>query len=409
VFTSQKIAVYAAAILVLAASYILRLRFADKPQVLPKNQKLAFLATIDKQPRISERFQIITVGDSKLFTDFFPRYHVGDRLKVSGKVSDDGLIFNAKVEKVGDRRSLSRVFASLRTKLAANMASLLPGREATLVLGTVLGVDEIAGEFRDQLIRTGTIHVVVVSGQNLSIVAGLFLAQAKIFGRRKSLILAILAVFFYAILTGFEPPVVRASLMVLAASLAVFLGRQSWPIWNLILAAMVIIFIWPKALFEVSFQLTFAATLGIMTLGQKIQLSVFGYQLSDLGLSVSRLIGFMTGKPKTGKLTSENRQQRTDNRLIRLMANALFANAAVAVSAYLFTLPIILFYFGRVSILAPVANILIAPVITPVMILGFLIAGTSLLFKPLAQMLAYFAYVPSFYFVKVIEIISRLA
>lgn len=376
-FTSRKIALYITTILVLATSYILRLQFEERPQVLPKNQKIIFLATVKKEVRISERFQIITVGDSRLFGDLYPRYRVGDRLKIEGKVSDDGRIFNAKVEKIGHDKNFGSFFVSLRTKLAQNMASYLPGREATLVLGTVLGVDEIAGDFRDQLIRTGTIHVVVVSGQNLSIVAGLFLAQAKIFGRRKSLILTLLAVFFYAMLTGFEPPVVRASLMVLAASLAVFLGRQSWPIWNLFLAALVIIFIWPKALFEISFQLTFAATLGIMTLGQ---------WLGNFG-------GFLKKSSQLGILSD--------------LSNLLVQNAAIAISAYLFTLPIILFYFGRVSPLAPFANMLVAPVITPVMILGFLIAGTSLIFSPFAQILAYFAYVPAFYFVKVIEVFAK--
>jgi len=86
----------------------------------------------------------------------------------------------------------------------------------------------------------------------------------------------------------------------------------------------------------------------------------------------------------------------------------LLSNAAVATSAYLFTAPVILFYFGRISPLAPFANILVAEAVFPMMIFGFLVAITSLIFMPLAQVVAYLAYVPAFYFVKVVEVFAKL-
>ena len=83
-------------------------------------------------------------------------------------------------------------------------------------------------------------------------------------------------------------------------------------------------------------------------------------------------------------------------------------NAAIAVSAYIFTAPIIFYYFGRVSILSPIANIFVVEAISPVMALGFLIAILSLILMPLAQILAYIAYIPAFYFVKVVDIFARI-
>src|SRR3990167_10013979 len=142
------------------------------------------------------------------------------------------------------RSSLSRWRSDLRDKISNNVGALLPAREATLVVGMVLGVDTISQEFRQELIKTGTIHVVVVSGQNLMIVAGIFLALTKYLGRRQSMILAILAVFSYAFLTGFEPPVVRASIMVLVSTLAIFLGREADALWSLFIAATAIVLIW---------------------------------------------------------------------------------------------------------------------------------------------------------------------
>jgi len=336
----------------------------DKPTTLPKNQPLKFEATIKREPRNYDFSQVIYVADSRVYVDLYPRYRVGDRLKIAGTFDEQGRMFDPEVEKIGERSSLSRWRSDLRDKISNNVGALLPAREATLVVGTVLGVDTISQEFRQQLIKTGTIHVVVVSGQNLMIVAGIFLALTKYLGRRQSMILAILVVFAYAFLTGFEPPVVRASIMVLVSTLAIFLGREASVAWSLLIAALLIVLVWPQALFEVSFQLTFAATLGIVTLGSALQ-------------------NWLKKLPFLG------------------------ANAAIATSAYIFTAPVILFYFSRVSPIAPVANILVAEAVFPIMVLGFLIALASLIFMPLAQVLAYLAYVPALYFSEVVRLLAK--
>ena len=277
-----------------------------------------------------------------------------------------GLIFSWRVASSSPAQARLEIkpLVKVRQGLAQNLDKLLPSREATLVAGTVLGIDKIDKRFKEELIKTGTIHVVVVSGQNLSIVAGFFLALSPYIGKRKSLLLSVTACFLYALLTGFEPPVVRATIMVLAATLAVYFGREANVIASLILAAAVIIFVWPQAITEISFQLTFAATLGIATLGR-------------------RLAKMWSKYPYVGE------------------------NAAIATSAYLFTAPIIIYYFGRVSLLSPFANILVAEAVAPVMILGFLVIVSSLIFLPMAQLLAYFSYVPAFFFVKVVELFAK--
>lgn len=346
---------------------------------IPRNQEIKLSATVKAEPRISGGWQVLEIGDGKIYVDLYPRYRVGDKVLLSGKVDADGRIFRPQIEIIDRQESLLSFFSSLRLTISQNIASFLPLREATIVSGTVLGVDTIERDFRDELVKTGTIHVVVVSGQNLMIVAGVFLSLGRYLGRRASLVFATIAVFVYVFLTGFEPPVLRASLMVLASTLAIFAGRQTSPIWQLVLAALVILFIWPQALFEVSFQLTFAATLGIMTLGQYLT-KIFNFPF----------------------------RLETRSRRAFLILNLFCDNAAIATSAYLFTAPIILFYFGRISPLAPIANILIAEAVFPVMILGFLVSIISLIFPLLAQVISYIAYVPAFYFVKVVEIFAEI-
>ena len=368
----------------------------DKPTTLPKNQPLKFEATVKREPRIYDFSQAIYVADSRVYVELYPRYRVGDRLLINGTFDEQGRMFDPEVEKIGERSSLSRWRSDLRDRISKNVGALLPAREATLVVGTVLGVDTISQEFRQQLIKTGTIHVVVVSGQNLMIVAGIFLALTKYLGRRQSMILAILAMFAYAFLTGFEPPVVRASIMVLVSTLAIFLGREASVAWSLLIAALLIVLVWPQALFEVSFQLTFAATLGIVTLG-RIMDSIAGPVTSFPPARAPPLSGGRAvGIPSTGA----TRFFDSTKLFLRV--------AAIPLSAYLFTAPVILFYFSRVSPIAPLANILVVEAVFPIMVLGFLIALASLIFMPLAQVLAYLAYIPALYFSEIVGILAKI-
>ncbi len=355
---------YIFVIAVLTIAFFLRVKLQKPPESLPKG-KVTLVATVRSEPKLTDKYQILTIADSKIYAPLYPVYSVGDRLEISGKIDEAGKMFYPKGEKVGERKGAFGFLGQIRQKVSANIDKLLPQKEAVLLQGTILGVDNIDKNFKDELIKTGTIHVVVVSGQNLAIAAGIFMAFAKYLGRRKALAAAVIAVILYGGIAGFSPPVSRAVIMVLVATLAVYFGREVWPVWNLLIAALVILFITPSAIGEVSFQLTFAASLGIMTLGK---------WLAKVFVRV----------PIVGE------------------------NAAVATSAYLFTAPIIFLSFGRVSLWAPLVNVLVAEAVAPIMVLGFLTAIASLIFMPLAQVIAYFAFVPAFYFVKVVEVFSKI-
>jgi len=415
--SSKSFLLYSLAIFILGLAVALRISWQQKDQVLPKDQYIKLVATLKREPRIYEARQVLEIGDGKVYCDLYPRYRVGDRLQITGEIDSQGRIYRAKIEKLGEREvagvgEAGKWMSQLRSKISQNVTQLLPSREATLVVGTVLGVDDIEKQFRDQLIKTGTIHVVVVSGQNLMIVAGVFLTLGKYLGKRFSLFLALFVSLLYAALTGFEPPVVRATLMVAAATLAVYFGRESLPIWNLLMAAVLILFIWPQAILEISFQLTFAATLGIMTLGQSLaKVFVRGPVASFLPASARSRGNSMLDLKSIGSLRAVGNPSTdtTPHKKARgTLGTLVINNAAIAISAYIFTAPIILYYFGRVSLVAPLANILVLEAVFPVMILGFLVAITSLFLMPSAQILAYFAYAPAFYFVKVVEIFAKI-
>jgi len=403
-------------LLFLAFSVVIRL-YINKPQSLPRNTDLKFEATVKNEPKIYDTGQVIAVADAKIYTGLYPRYRVGDRIVVSGKINDSGKMFQAKVEKIGDGGGLSAFLGDFRDKISGNINSLMGVREATLISGAVLGVDSIGQQFHDELVKTGTIHVVVVSGQNLMIVAGIFMALAPYIGRKKSVALATFAVFAYAFITGFEPPVLRAGLMVLVTTLALYFGRETNVLWTMGIAGALIIFMFPQSLFEVSFQLTFAASFGIVTLGKYLE-GAFRGPVIGTGPAArfprptsSLEANFETGANLSSAAAGARRGSPT--RVTRstfgsLIGESLIQNAAIATSAYLFTAPIIIFYFGRISPIAPIANILVAEAVFPMMILGFATAILSLIFMPLAQVLAYFAFVPAFYFSQVVRIFAAL-
>lgn len=394
-------------LLFLAFSVAVRL-YINKPQLLPRSQDLKFEATVKNEPKIYETGQVISVADAKIYTGLYPRYRVGDRILVSGKINDSGKMFQAKIEKIGESSGPAAFLGDFRDKISGRINSLMGVREATLISGAVLGVDSIGQEFHDELVKTGTIHVVVVSGQNLMIVAGIFMALAPYIGRKKSVALATFAVFSYAFITGFEPPVLRAALMVLVTTLALYFGRETNVLWAMAVAAAVIVFISPQALFEVSFQLTFAASFGIVTMGKYLDVGMNALlrgrflsrgQRSDISLHRA------SNSQNSEIAPSQAVSPRTFGGLVGV---SLVQNAAIATSAYLFTAPIIIFYFGRISPIAPIANILVAEAVFPMMILGFATAILSLIFMPLAQVVAYFAFVPAFYFSEVVKVFAAL-
>lgn len=154
-----------------------------------------FEATIIKEPAVLDLQQIIFIKNLRIYTDMYPKYGVGDRVVVQGLVNDKGMIFGAEVNKVGTRQVAFGFINRLRQRILKNIQQLLPEKEATLVAGTVLGVDTISADFKQALTLTGTIHVVVVSGQNLMIVAGSIMALASYFGRKRCLVISLVCVF----------------------------------------------------------------------------------------------------------------------------------------------------------------------------------------------------------------------
>lgn len=159
----------------------------------------------------------------------------------------------------------NQTFQPLQDHLARIFDQILPYPQSSLMSGILLGEQSnLPFSLKKDLKATSTIHIVVVSGQNLTILAGYFLNLASWIGRRKALILTLLAIVGYSLLTGLQIPVIRAAVMVTLVYLAQLLGKEGTGPWVLLLTAAGMLIVNPNWLLNISFQLSFLATFGVI-------------------------------------------------------------------------------------------------------------------------------------------------
>ena len=183
------------------------------------------------------------------------------------------LMFRPEVELTdggGGVRALGWVYR-VREEMAASLGRSLPEPRASLAQALLLGIrGGLPSELREDFAKTGTTHLIAISGLHVGILVGLVsLGSAALLGRRGQIyiVIPLLFVWGYAVLTGFSPPVARAAIMASLYLWAIFLGRQRSGLTALSAAAALMVTIDPDLLEEVSFQLSFVAMAGLLLLG----------------------------------------------------------------------------------------------------------------------------------------------
>jgi len=385
--------------------YLLRLNLL-KPLQIPEGSQIRLLARVSSQPYLSGSKQIVRLGQFLVFTHPFPEYFYGQKLEIVGtcqvKVinqwkTDFVLNYPAirMVEDDGNLNIQTKVVTALlsfRRRLENIFSNCLPEPQASLLSGIVLGTRrQMPSDFRQNLRKTGTIHVVVASGYNISVVAGLLISVIlRFIKRRFALFLSVFGILAYTLMTGAEPPVVRAAIMGSLTFLAQFLGREKDAWRALFFAGGVMLLTNPLLLFDLGFQLSFLATAGILAFGGQKETSV---EDEDNWQSV----------------ISRGEKQTSKNLVSRIFSLPLIAaDLRTTFAAQLGVLPILLTNFGQISVISPLINILVLPIIPLIMILGGIIALSGLLWQSAAQIASWFAWVPLTYFIKVVEWFGNL-
>ena len=233
----------------------------------------------------------------------------------------------------------------LRESLAEPLRRLIPEPESGIVRGIVLGERaSVDADLATAFARSGTSHLLAISGFNMTLVAAAVAMLAR--GKVRPQIAAIgtvLGVGSYSVLVGLAPSVLRASLMAVVAACGVAFGRRPATTNALAGAVALMLAIDASSIADVGFLLSATATAGLLFLG--------------------------------GPLTDR----------LRPIPKAIREGLATTLAATLPTLPIIAAVFGRISLVSPLANLLAVPLFPPLMLAGAATAAVGALSPDLAR------------------------
>jgi len=274
-----------------------------------------------------------------------------------------------------------RALYAFKQKSYDNIYRLFPDPESSLLAGILLGVDTgLTQELQQAFKNTGTAHIIAISGFNISIIAGIFFALfSRFLGDRRGTAVAIFGIFLYTFIVGADAAVVRAAVMGSLALLARQLGRRQTAL-NTLLAVAMLMCIWnPLYVWDVGFQLSFFATLGLILYGTPF--SEFANRI------ITKYFPSSTGE-KAAELFSEF--------------------VLLTLAAQLTTIPIMAYHFQRISLVSFIANPFILPPQPAVMIIGGLAVLLSLILFPLGQIVAWIAWPFIVYTIRVVELFDRV-
>lgn len=255
-------------------------------------------------------------------------------------ISKYSLVIEPRQEK-----SLAGLAEQVRKQYESYMAQAMPKQDAAAIFAMLFGgYQGIRPELLEAFTITGIVHILSVSGSHITLMAG----TANIVGRflhmspRATAALATGVILFYSILAGAIPPVIRSALMGILTLLALTAGRERDAQHILGLVALGLLLYSPLWLFDISFQLSFGATAGLLYLAPPLR-------------------------------------ERLRKKLPVFVADSL----AVTIGAQLSVLPIIAWYFNVLSLSSLLANLVIAPIVEWIIVAG-LLAGLLASLLPLA-------------------------
>ncbi len=270
---------------------------------------------------------------------------------------------------------------SLRTRAYHTLQYLFPSPESDLLAGILLGRDQgLSPELQEAFRRTGTTHIIAISGFNIAILAGLFSGiSTRLLGRRWGSLVAITAVTYYSILVGGDAAVVRAAIMGSLGVMGGMFGRRQNGLNSLGLAALVMAALNPHIPWDVSFQLSLGATLGLVLYAQPLE---------------ERFI----------QLAMRRMSEEQAQNLVGPASEFLLFTLA----AQVMTLPIMAYHFGGISWLALLANPFILPPQSLVIILGGLAMLAGMALPGLGRIMAIIALPPVSYTIHMVNWFGRL-
>lgn len=392
-------------VLILGVTYYGLFQNKVVPQNLPYNKDITFTSVVFEEPQTGDKnckltLKIVSVennseknnliGERILVTvPRYPEYRYGDELKISGKLEkpekiqdfDYGeylsryLIFaiiihptNVQYIASGHGDWLHNILFAAKNKFQSTINQILPEPLSALLSGLLLGSRQ---GFPDNLMNAfnivGITHIIAISGYNITIIVKTFERFSKSWSRNLAFFSGIIGILLFTILTGASASVVRAAVISSLFLFASMLGRRGTISVAVVFVAFLMILQNPFILrFDIGFQLSFLAVLGLIFISPIFE-KLFG-------------------------------------RFAEIFREPL----AATLGAQLATIPIIIMNFSRISIIAPLANTLILPVVPTTMGVGFIAAVVGMISLSIGKIVAWIAWILLKYIIIVAELLARV-
>lgn len=294
----------------------------------------------------------------------------GDRILIVGKLRSKVIIKNKnKFLLIPGHIEIQEHTNGYPIMLRERLLSWIPGDEGALAVGLLFGGTGYMNRSTTEYFRrAGISHILSASGYNVSLVASWITTLCvMLIGKKWGLRFSIVGIWIYVWLAGPTPAVIRAAVMATATIIGLVAGRETDVGWWLVLTALLMLVYNPLWISDIGFLLSFASMAGLIWI-QPL-------------LKISRLPKYL---------------------------QSVWEMLSVTLTAQLVTMPIILYFFGNISVIAPVSNLAILWLVPPVM----QVLGTVMLvgvFVPvLGQVIAYLAWPILHYMVEITRILGNL-
>jgi len=250
----------------------------------------------------------------------------------------------------------------------------MEGKQAGLLGGILLGEQTgLDPQVKDNFRRTGSTHIIAISGANITITVGvLMLLFGRFFSKKPTLYLSLIGIFFYVLLVGASPGVIRAGVMGGFAIGGLLLGREYTALYGLFGTALFMTLISPQVLYDIGFELSFMATLGLILIAQPLQ-NLSQFKNWPAFLKEGLIMGF---------------------------------------AAEAMTLPLSIFYFKQISLVSLPTSLLALPALPIIMATGAVLVGGGWVFSAwlpgLVSFLGWLSWLFLAYMIAVIDFFASL-
>lgn len=358
-------------------------------------QKIILEGIIIDEPDERENYTryIVEAGNAKtlVYLYHYPEFHYGDELRLNGilkrpknfseefdwqmYLTKDDIYFEMfypSAEKISEGKggAIREFLFKAKERYLSALAKALPEPHSAFMAGLTVGAKKsIPKELQEDFRKTGIIHIVVLSGYNITLVADFIMKIFSFLPRVFGISLGVVGIILFAIMTGASATVVRASLMALLVILARATGRIYQITWALFLTGFFMVLHNPKILrFDAGFQLSFLATLALIWLAPYFE----------------NKLKFITNKWKLREI------------------------ASATISTQIFVLPLLLYKMGLFSVVSLPVNLLILIFVPITMFFGFITGGLGMISTALSVPFGWISYAFLQYELWVVEIFAQL-